>query len=66
MDDTFELVMNTCELNTLCFQTLIKSFEVCDLPVRAAAFVPRKNWIITGSVSYLLLCQDTIDTVQRN
>ena len=38
-------------------QTLVKSFEVCDLPVRAAKFVPRKNWVITGSddmqVSYL-------------
>ncbi|KAI6202597.1 WD40 repeat and Coatomer domain containing protein [Aphelenchoides besseyi] len=30
-------------------QQLVKSFEVCDLPVRAAKFVPRKNWIITGS-----------------
>ena len=32
-------------------QQLIKSFEVCDLPVRAARFVARKNWIVTGSVS---------------
>lgn len=30
-------------------QQLIKSFEVCDLPVRAARFVARKNWVITGS-----------------
>lgn len=30
-------------------QTLIKSFEVCDLPVRAVKFVPRKNWLCTGS-----------------
>lgn len=30
-------------------QTLIKSFEVTDLPVRAGKFVARKNWIITGS-----------------
>jgi coatomer subunit beta' len=30
-------------------QTLVKSFEVCDLPVRAARFVPRKNWVISGS-----------------
>ncbi|XP_076325541.1 coatomer subunit beta' [Tachypleus tridentatus] len=30
-------------------QQLVKSFEVCDLPVRAAKFVSRKNWIITGS-----------------
>lgn len=30
-------------------QTLIKTFEVTDLPVRVAKFVTRKNWIITGS-----------------
>jgi len=30
-------------------QTQIKSFEVCDLPVRAAKFVPRKNWVVAGS-----------------
>ncbi|XP_070562089.1 coatomer subunit beta'-like [Ptychodera flava] len=30
-------------------QTLVKSFEVCDLPVRCARFVARKNWIVTGS-----------------
>lgn len=30
-------------------QTLVKTFEVCDVPVRAARFVSRKNWIITGS-----------------
>ncbi|GFO05733.1 coatomer subunit beta' [Plakobranchus ocellatus] len=30
-------------------QQLIKSFEVCDLPVRAARFVARKNWVISGS-----------------
>lgn len=30
-------------------QTLVKSFEVCDLPVRAVRFVARKNWILTGS-----------------
>lgn len=27
----------------------ISLFQVCDLPVRAAKFVPRKNWVITGS-----------------
>ncbi|CAG01985.1 unnamed protein product, partial [Tetraodon nigroviridis] len=31
-------------------QTLVKTFEVCDLPVRAAKFVARKNWVITGAV----------------
>eukprot|EP00055_Hartaetosiga_balthica_P003032 m.6185 g.6185 ORF g.6185 m.6185 type:complete len:951 (+) comp2555_c0_seq1:80-2932(+) len=30
-------------------KTLIKTFEVCDVPVRSARFVERKNWIITGS-----------------
>ncbi|XP_028394124.1 coatomer subunit beta'-like [Dendronephthya gigantea] len=30
-------------------QTLIKTFEVTDLPVRVAKFVTRKNWVITGS-----------------
>ena len=40
-------------------QQLVKSFEVCDLPVRAAVFVPRKNWVVTGSddmqVSYYIM-----------
>ncbi|KAK3858973.1 hypothetical protein Pcinc_034864 [Petrolisthes cinctipes] len=30
-------------------QQLIKSFEVCDMPVRASRFVARKNWVVTGS-----------------
>lgn len=30
-------------------QQVVKIFEVCDLPVRAAKFVPRKNWIVAGS-----------------
>jgi len=30
-------------------QQLVKSFEVCDLPVRAAVFVARKHWVVTGS-----------------
>nr|SVE84103.1 EOG090X01FO [Daphnia pulex] len=30
-------------------QQIIKSFEVCDLPVRAVKFVPRKNWVVSGS-----------------
>lgn len=30
-------------------QTMIKTFEVTDLPVRAAKFVQRKNWVVTGS-----------------
>ncbi|GMT35410.1 hypothetical protein PFISCL1PPCAC_26707, partial [Pristionchus fissidentatus] len=30
-------------------QKLVNSFKVCDLPVRTAKFVARKDWIITGS-----------------
>ncbi|XP_055335267.1 coatomer subunit beta'-like [Paramacrobiotus metropolitanus] len=30
-------------------QTMVKTFEVCDLPVRTSKFVPRKSWVITGS-----------------
>eukprot|EP01137_Pigoraptor_chileana_P025406 Opistho-2@94866 len=30
-------------------QTMVKSFEVTDLPVRAAKFIGRKNWIIAGA-----------------
>ncbi|KAG1667995.1 hypothetical protein FOA52_000639 [Chlamydomonas sp. UWO 241] len=35
-------------------QTLVKSFEVCDLPVRTAKFVARKQWIITGADDMLI------------
>merc|ERR1719424_2264806 len=30
-------------------QTLVKQLEVCNLPVRCAKFVTRKQWIITAS-----------------
>lgn len=30
-------------------QNLVKTFEVTDLPVRAAKFIARKTWLITGS-----------------
>ena len=30
-------------------QQHLKQFEVCDLPVRSAKFIARKNWIVTGS-----------------
>ena len=38
-------------------QQLVKSFEVCDLPVRAAIFVPRKNWVVTGSDDMQVRCR---------
>ncbi|XP_053278385.1 coatomer subunit beta' isoform X1 [Pleuronectes platessa] len=30
-------------------QTMVKTFELCDLPVRVARFVARKHWVIAGS-----------------
>uniref|UniRef100_A0A8C6WVY1 Coatomer subunit beta' n=1 Tax=Neogobius melanostomus TaxID=47308 RepID=A0A8C6WVY1_9GOBI len=36
-------------------QTIVKTFELCDLPVRVAKFVARKHWVITGAVNHLLL-----------
>lgn len=30
-------------------QQLIKTFEVCELPVRTSKFLPRKNYVLTGS-----------------
>jgi coatomer subunit beta' len=30
-------------------QQLVKTFEVCEPPVRTSKFVARKNWILTGS-----------------
>lgn len=42
-------------VTVLFFQTLVKTFEVCDLPVRASKFVARKNWVITGAVSHIQL-----------
>ncbi|XP_023280798.1 coatomer subunit beta' [Seriola lalandi dorsalis] len=30
-------------------QTMVKNFELCDLPVRVAKFVARKHWIIAGA-----------------
>lgn len=30
-------------------QSIVKTFELCDLPVRVAKFVARKHWVITGA-----------------
>uniref|UniRef100_A0A8C4QTK2 Beta'-coat protein n=2 Tax=Eptatretus burgeri TaxID=7764 RepID=A0A8C4QTK2_EPTBU len=48
-------------------QTLVKSFEVCDLPVRAAKFVARKNWLVAGAVStHNKTCVQTLDGHAQN
>ncbi|XP_064642284.1 coatomer subunit beta'-like isoform X2 [Lineus longissimus] len=48
-------------------QQLIKSFEVCDLPVRAARFVARKNWVVTGSddMSVRVFNYNTLERVHQ-
>lgn len=33
---------------------LLKSFEVSEVPVRCARFVPRKNWFVAGSDDFQL------------
>ena len=30
-------------------QAMVKSFEVCDLPVRCAKFIVRKSWFVAAS-----------------
>ncbi|CAF1533857.1 unnamed protein product, partial [Adineta ricciae] len=35
-------------------QQLIKTFEICDVPVRAGKFVVRKNWAVTASDDMLV------------
>ncbi len=35
-------------------QQIIKSFELCDVPVRAGRFIARKNWIVCGSDDFQL------------
>lgn len=35
-------------------QTLVKSFEVTEQPVRTAKFVARKQWVVTGSDDMLI------------
>ncbi|KAJ1921916.1 Coatomer subunit beta' [Mycoemilia scoparia] len=42
-----ELIM--LKSDTTSDWTQVKSFEACDLPVRAAKFIARKNWIVVGS-----------------
>lgn len=55
MSDLLSPVLFICPLEksllALRFQasSLVKSFEVCQLPVRCARFIVRKQWFITAS-----------------
>ncbi|GAA38251.2 Coatomer subunit beta' [Clonorchis sinensis] len=48
-------------------QQLIKTLEVCTLPVRAVKFVARKNWIVTGSddLQLRVFNYNTLERVQQ-
>lgn len=35
-------------------QAMLKSFEVTELPVRSAKFIPSKQWIIAGADDMLI------------
>ena len=35
-------------------QSLVRSFEVTELPVRAAKFVARKQWVVCGADDMLI------------
>ncbi|KAK3209526.1 hypothetical protein GRF29_69g2085367 [Pseudopithomyces chartarum] len=35
-------------------QSIVKTFELCDVPVRAGRFIARKNWIVAGSDDFRL------------
>jgi hypothetical protein len=34
-------------------QSIVKTFELTDVPVRAGRFIARKNWIVAGRLSWL-------------
>ena len=31
-------------------QSIVKTFELTDVPVRAGRFIARKNWIVAGGI----------------
>lgn len=34
-------------------QSIVKTFELTDVPVRAGRFIARKNWIVAGEIPQL-------------
>lgn len=44
---------------------MVKSFEVCDLPVRCAKFVVRKSWFIAASDDMFLRVRRGLMVVGR-
>lgn len=38
-------------------QLLLRTFDITDVPVRAGRFIARKNWIVTGSDDFQIVCE---------
>ncbi|KAK8366877.1 hypothetical protein V6Z12_A02G147800 [Gossypium hirsutum] len=54
---------------TLCIwnyqsQTMVKSFEVTELPVRSAKFVARKQWVVAGADD-MFICLSNYNTMDK-
>ena len=45
-------------------QVAVKSFEVTELPIRAGKFIPRKQWIVTGSDDMMIRAYN-VNTQER-
>lgn len=43
-------------------QSIIKTFELTDVPVRAGRFIARKNWIVAGGTRAPAFANRTTDT----
>jgi WD40 repeat protein len=45
-------------------QVAVKSFEVTELPIRAGKFIPRKQWVVTGSDDMMIRAYN-VNTQER-
>lgn len=50
----FTLCLWSALANSRFHQSIIKTFELTDVPVRAGRFIARKNWIVCGSDDFQL------------
>ncbi|CAF2177000.1 unnamed protein product [Brassica napus] len=49
IDILYSSLFITRDTYVLLLQTMVKSFEVTELPVRSAKFVSRKQWVVAGA-----------------
>jgi len=40
-------------------QSIVKTFEIAEVPVRAGRFVARKNWIVAGETADVIVGSST-------